>query len=157
MAAIAVILGAWASAGLSGCAPTSQVCVSWADFSDPDAAYRQADTVVVGRVIGRDGMMETSLGPARAYRFAVERAYKGAEDSSTIRIGSRSDNCDGGGGYANGDLLANDQRVLVYAYRDGDGPVTLTPSQGVTDLPSGTPVPFGRSSSSGEAGAGTLP
>ncbi|QIZ98319.1 hypothetical protein [Leifsonia sp. PS1209] len=133
------------AAALSGCAPVVRSCPSWADFSDPDAAYRQADVVVVGHVAGRDGTIGTQFGDVRAYRFEVEDAVKGGESGTVVRIGSRADPCDGGDGYTGGDALAGAaDRVIVYAINDTGGLVTLTPSQGVTALPDGAPLPFDR-------------
>lgn len=143
--AVAGTLGALvlAAATLSGCAPVVRSCPSWADFSDPDAAYRQADVVVVGHVAGRDGTIGTALGDVRAYRFEVEDAVKGSASGTVVRIGSRADPCDGGDGYVSGDALASAaDRVIVYAMNDTGGLVTLTPSQGVTALPDGAPLPF---------------
>ncbi|MFF1633517.1 hypothetical protein [Leifsonia sp. NPDC058248] len=140
-ATIAIVAVA-TSLGLTGCTVSYGACASWADFSDPDVAYAQATTVVAGHVAGRDGTMDTDLGPVRAYRFTVDEAFKGAAAGSTIRLGSRADSCDGGDGYVSGDLLATDSRVLVYALKDRDGPVTLTPAQGVSAFPEGTAAPF---------------
>lgn len=137
-----MVVAAVMSLGLTGCTVSYGACASWADFSDPNVAYAQATTVVAGHVSGRDGTMETDLGPVRAYRFTVDEAYKGASNGSTIRLGSRADTCDGGDGYVSGDQLATDGRVLVYALKDRDGLVTLTPVQGVSAFPEGTAVPF---------------
>lgn len=129
------------AAAVTGCSSGVRACPSWADFSDPAVAYRQADFVAVGRVTGRDGAIATEFGAVRAYRFAAEDVLKGSASGGGVRIGSRADPCDGGDGYAAGDALATPERVIVYAMRDGDGLVTLTPAQGVTAFPEGTPLP----------------
>lgn len=129
------------AAALTGCSSGVRACPSWADFSDPAVAYRQADFVAVGRVTGRDGAIATEFGAVRAYRFAAEDVLKGSASGGGVRIGSRADPCDGGDGYAAGDALATPERVIVYAMRDGDGLVTLAPAQGVTAFPEGTPLP----------------
>lgn len=132
------------AASLTGCSSAVRACPSWADFSDPDVAYRQADLVAVGHVGGRDGTIATEFGEVRAYTFDVDALVKGDASATSVRIGSRADPCDGGDGYANGDALATTKRVIVYAMRDDGGLVTLTPAQGVTAFPEGTPLPFDR-------------
>jgi hypothetical protein len=129
------------AAALTGCSSGVRACPSWADFSDPAVAYRQADFVAVGRVTGRDGTIATEFGAVRAYWFAADDVLKGSASGGSVRLGSRADPCDGGDGYAAGDALATPDRVIVYAMNDGDGLVTLTPSQGVTAFPEGAPLP----------------
>jgi hypothetical protein len=138
-----LVVAALASLGLAGCnVVTFGGCPGWVDYSDPNEAFAAADAVLVGQVLERDGVMADDLGDSRAYTFNVEEVHKGDVEGPTVRIGSRADTCDAGNGYTSGDLLATDERILVYLTQVQGGLMTLTPGQGVTPLEEGAPLPF---------------
>lgn len=142
LAALAVVAAA-TSSGLAGCGlVTYEACPGWVDYSDPNDAFAAADAVVIGHLLERDGTMADDFGEARAYTFDVEEVHKGEVQGPRVRIGSRADTCDGGDGYVSGDLLATDERILVYLVEVTGGLMTLTPGQGVVPFDEGAVLPF---------------
>jgi hypothetical protein len=130
-----------AVAVLAGCAPTV-ACADWPTDLTEQALYEEATFVAVGFVNERAGSIPSLTGQARAYSFFVDELLKGDADEGLVVIGSRPESCTDGGPYGTGDQLLTDDRVLVYATDEGDGLLLITPYQGVTPLPEGSPLPF---------------
>jgi hypothetical protein len=140
-AALTTTLAAAVVALFAGCAPTA-ACADWPTDLTEQALYEESTFVAVGFVNERAGSIPSLTGQARAYSFFVDELVKGDADEGLVVIGSRPESCTDGGPYGTGDQLLTDDRVLVYAVDEGDGLLLITPYQGVTPLPEGSPLPF---------------
>ncbi|NUP58147.1 MAG: hypothetical protein HOQ06_01555 [Pseudarthrobacter sp.] len=128
----------------SGVVPDSGAvaCVDWVRFESPQDLYDHAGMVLIGKPAGEDG--ETSIYGYRATRHLVEveRVLKGEPGGGTVRISSTPVTCTAGGeSYPDGDSLDTDQRVIIFASKQGTDWFTLTPAQGVLPF-EGKQLPF---------------
>ena len=118
-------------------------CVDWVRFDSPQDQYAQAGLVGIGMPVGLDG--ETSIYGYKATKhlIQVERALKGEPGDGVLRIASTPVTCTAGGeSYPDGDPLDTDERLIIFAARQGSDWFTLTPAQGVLPFPQGTELPF---------------
>ena len=152
MLAMAVVC----AAALGGCAlgapfVTGQACASWAGYETPQDMYNEAELVLVGEVLERDGEVQVPPGgptaTARAYRFEVQDVLKMSPDGDiaagdTVRIAAMADGCSPGVEYADEDQLEVDGRIIFFGREDSGAWMTLSPVQGVLPFPEGTPLPF---------------
>jgi hypothetical protein len=120
----------------------AETCVDWVRFESPQDQYDQAGIVLIGRSVGEDG--ETSLYGYRAttHRIEVERVLKGDPGAGILRVSSTPQTCTGGESYPDGDPLATDQRVIIFATQQGTEWFTLTPAQGILPFQQGKELPF---------------
>lgn len=128
----------------SGGAPDggTVACVDWVRFESPQDQYDHAGLVLIGEPAGKDG--ETSIYGYRAatHLIKVEQILKGEPGDGTIRITSTPMTCTADGeSYPDGDPLDTDQRVIIFANKQGADWFTLTPAQGVLPF-QGTELPF---------------
>jgi hypothetical protein len=118
-------------------------CVDWVRFESAQDQYDYAGLAVIGKPVGEDG--ETSIYGYKAttHLIEVERALKGEPGDGTIRVSSTPMTCTAGGeSYPDGDPLDTDQRLIIFATRQGTDWFTLTPAQAVLPFPQGKELPF---------------
>lgn len=117
-------------------------CVDWVRFESPQDQYDHAGLVLIGEPAGKDG--ETSIYGYKAttHLIKVEQVLKGEPGDGTIRISSTPMTCTADGeSYPDGDPLDTDQRVIIFASKQGTDWFTLTPAQGVLPF-QGKELPF---------------
>lgn len=136
---LVVVLGSGCGTGPGSGAET---CVDWVRLESPQDQYDQAGMVLIGRSVGEDS--ETSLYGYRAttHRIEVERVLKGNPGAGRLRVSSTPQTCTGGESYPDGDPLATDQRIIIFATLQGTEWFTLTPAQGVLPFQQGKELPF---------------
>jgi hypothetical protein len=120
----------------------AETCVDWVRFESAQKQYDQAGMVLIGKPVREDG--ETSIYGYKAttHLIEVERVLKGAPGDGTLRVSSAPETCNGGESYPDGDPLATDQRVIIFATQQGNDWFTLTPAQGVLPFQQGKELPF---------------
>lgn len=138
----AIVLG-------SGCGPTpgsvGDTCVHWVHFENPQDQFDNADLVVIGTPLKQDGETMIYGYRARSHQVELETVVKGDPGQAPLRIASMPQTC--GKSYPDGDPLDTDQRVLIFATRQGSEWFTMTPAQGVLSFKHGTELPFSSSPS----------
>nr|WP_157371011.1 META domain-containing protein [Arthrobacter sp. Leaf141] len=125
---------------ISGGGPVS--CVDWVRFETPQDLYDNAGAVLVGRSVGRAG--ETSIYGSKAatHLVEVEQILKGDTGDGNLHISSMPPTCTGSDSYPDGDPLDSNQRVIIFAAKQGGEWFTLTPAQGVSPFPPNAQLPF---------------
>lgn len=120
----------------------AETCVDWVRFETPQDQYDKAGVVLIGKSVSRAG--ETSIYGYKAttHLVEVEQVLKGAPGDGNLRISSMPPTCTGGETYPDGDPLDPNQRVIIFATRQGGDWFTMTPAQGVLPFPQGTKLPF---------------
>jgi len=134
------------------------MCVDYVGFEgDPYGLAEASDLVIVGEVLGPDGVAPYNVVNASAYTVRVDGVLKGEVSASEIRVISIPDGCMTEGEpavYTGGDQLDFQGRAQFFLSKTGGGMwTTLTPSEGVErlgvdgelywdpDVPSPTPTP----------------
>ncbi|MBT2537485.1 hypothetical protein [Arthrobacter sp. ISL-69] len=117
-------------------------CVDWVRFETPQDEYDNAGVVLIGKSVSRAG--ETSIYGSKAttHLVEVEQVLKGDPGEGNLRITSMPPTCTVGGTYPDGDPLDTDQRVIIFATKQGGDWFTITPAQGVLPFPEGSELPF---------------
>ncbi|MDQ0076322.1 hypothetical protein [Arthrobacter oryzae] len=120
----------------------AETCVDWVRFETPQDQYDKAGVVLIGKSVSRTG--ETSIYGYKAttHLVEVEQVLKGDPGDGNLRISSMPPTCTGGETYPDGDPLDPNQRVIIFATRQGGDWFTMTPAQGVLPFPQGTKLPF---------------
>ncbi len=116
-------------------------CVEWVQFETPQDQYDKAGVVLIGKSVSRAG--ETSIygHKATTHLVEVEQVLKGDPGDGNLRI-SMPPTCTGGESYPDGDPLDPNQRVIIFATKQGGDWFTMTPAQGVLLFQQGTELPF---------------
>ena len=142
MARAAVLVGLIGSG--CGILPGSgaETCVDWVRFETPQEQYDNASLVLIGKSVGSDGATSIYGYKATAHRIEIERVLKGDPGDGPLRISSTPQTCTGGESYPEGDPLQTEQRLIIFANRQGSGWFTMTPAQGVLPLQPGKELPF---------------
>lgn len=117
-------------------------CVDWVRFETPQDQYDKAGAVLIGKSESRVG--ETSIYGYKAttHLVEVEQVLKGDPGDGNLRISSMPPTCTGGETYPDGDPLDPNQRVIIFATKQGGDWFTMTPAQGVLPFQQGTELPF---------------
>jgi hypothetical protein len=117
-------------------------CVDWVQFETPQNQYDNADLVLIGKSVSRVG--ETSIygHKATTHLVVVEQVLKGNPGQGNLHIVSTPPTCTVGGSYPEGDPLDTAERVVIFASKQGDEWLTMTPAQGVLPFPQGSESPF---------------
>lgn len=120
----------------------SETCVDWVRFETPQDQYDNASVVLIGKSVSRAG--ETSIYGYKAttHLVEVEQVLKGDPGDGNLRISSMPPTCTAGETYPDGDPLDPNQRVIIFATKQGGDWFTMTPAQGVLPFPQGTELPF---------------
>ncbi|MET3172518.1 UNVERIFIED_ORG: hypothetical protein ABIB52_000342 [Arthrobacter sp. UYCu721] len=120
----------------------TQTCVDWVRFETPQEQYDKAGVVLIGKSVSHAG--ETSIYGSKAttHLVEVEQVLKGEPGDGNLRISSMPPTCTGGESYPDGDPLDTDQRVIIFATKQGGDWFTMTPAQGVLPFQQGTELPF---------------
>lgn len=150
-----VVLGALFLLVISGCSVGSweddevHECVSWADLSDPQAAFDEADAVIIGRSSPRTEATSMYGLEAAVHKVDVLQVFKG--DLAEVElIASTPETCTTGAPYPSGDPLDTEEDLLLFLTEpSGDTPwSTLTPFDGVQTAPDDGLLPFDASATS---------
>lgn len=113
--------------------------------------YNEAELVLVGEVLERDGEVQVPPGgptaPARAYSFDVQDVLKSSPYGDigvgdTVRIAAMADGCSPGVEFADEDQLEVDGRIIFFGREQHGAWMTLNPFQGVLPFAEGTDLPF---------------
>jgi hypothetical protein len=133
MRAIAISLGiALFLPCLAGCwYPSGTTCVDWVRFETPQERFDQAELVIVGSGMERDGTESIYDAEAQSYRVHVAEVLKGDLPGGTVRVSSMPVTCTEGSQYPDGDPLDTASDVLIFANRHEGEWFTLTPFDGV--------------------------
>jgi hypothetical protein len=129
-----------ASSPVPGGGPVA--CVDWIRFETPQDQYDHAGVVLIGKSLSRAG--ETSIygHKGTTHLVEVEQVLKGDPGAGNLRITSMPATCTPGATYPDGDPLDTDQRVIIFATKQGGDWFTITPAQGVLPFPQGSELPF---------------
>jgi hypothetical protein len=123
----------------------------WVRYETPQDMYNEAELVLVGEVLEREGEVEVPPGgptaTARAYSFDVEDVLKSTPDvdiaaGDTVRIAAMADGCSPDVEFADEDQLEVDGRIIFFGREQHGAWTTLTPFQGVLAFPDGSQLPF---------------
>jgi hypothetical protein len=133
------ILGSTSSLAPSG---DPVACIDWVRFETPQDQYDKAGVVLIGKSVSHAG--ETSIYGSKAttHFVEVELVLKGDPGDGNLRISSMPPTCTGGESYPDGDPLDTNQRVIIFATKQGADWFTMTPAQGVVPFQQGTELPF---------------
>ena len=114
--------------------------MDWVRFETPQDQFDNANLVLIGTPLKQTG--ETSIYGynARSHQVEIEKVLKGDPVQGPLRIASMPQTC--GRSYPDGDPLDTNQRVLIFAAKQGTEWFTMTPAQGVMPFPKGTKLPF---------------
>ena len=153
--------GSWRAAVISGCTllltacgPVGgggQACASWVRYETPQDMYNEAELVLVGEVVGRDGEVQVPPGgptaTARAYSFDVQDVLKSSPygdiaAGDSVRIAAMADGCTPGVEFADKDQLEVDGRIIFFGREQHGAWMTLNPVAGVLLFPEGSQLPF---------------
>ena len=117
-------------------------CVDWVRFETPQDQYDNAGMVLIGKSVSRAG--ETSIYGYKAttHLVEVEQVLKGDPGDGNLRISSMPPTCTVGETYPEGDPLDPNQRVIIFAAKQGGDWFTITPTQGVLPFQQGAQLPF---------------
>ncbi len=98
--------------------------------------------VLIGKSVSRVG--ETSIygHKATTHLVEVEQVLKGDPGSGNLHISSMPPTCTGDESYPGGDPLDPNQRVIIFAAKQGGEWFTTTPAQGVLPFPRNSELPF---------------
>lgn len=134
---------------MSGCASErdrgveAETCVSWADLSDPQVAFDEADAVIIGRSSASTEVTNMFGLDAAVHNVDVLQVLKG-DLADTEAVASTPETCTDGAPYPNGDPLdAEEDLILFLTKQDGDTPwSTMTPFDGAQPAPKDGSLPF---------------
>jgi hypothetical protein len=116
-------------------------CVDWVRFDTRDL-YDNAGLVLIGTSVSRAGETTIYGHKAMTHLVEVEQVIKGGPRDGNLRISSMPPTCTGGESYPDGDPLDPNQRVIIFAKKQGGDWFTVTPAQGVLPFPQGAELPF---------------
>lgn len=119
------------------------MCVSWSDLSDPQAAFDEADAVIIGRSSPSSALTSMFGVDAAVHEVEVLQVFKG-EVAELELIASTPQTCTTGAPYPSGDPLDDPEDLLMFLTEPSDGTPwsTLTPFDGVRSIPSDGSLPF---------------
>jgi hypothetical protein len=117
-------------------------CVDWARFDTPQDQYDNAGMVLIGKSVSRAGETTIYGNKATTHAVEIEQVLKGEPGTGNLRIASMPPTCTQGEPYPDGDPLDPNQRVIIFATKQGAQWFTLTPSQGVLPFQQGAELPF---------------
>lgn len=142
-------LGALILLAMSGCSVEPEgeeetyMCVSWSDLSDPQAAFDEADAVIIGRSSPASGVTRMFGVDAGVHEVEVLQVFKG-EVAAVALIASTPETCTTGAPYPSGDPLDAQGDLLLFLTEPSDDTPwsTLTPFDGVRSAPGDGSLPF---------------
>jgi hypothetical protein len=117
-------------------------CVDWVWFGTPQDLYDNAGLVLIGKSVSRAGETTIYGHKAMTHLVEVEHVLKGEPREGNLRISSMPPTCNGGESYPDGDPLDPNQRVIIFAQKQGSEWFTMTPAQGVLPFQQGAELPF---------------
>ncbi len=145
LAAAAVVALLPAASGCAVLPGTKTIaCPSWVHFETPADAVADSDAVVIGSVAGPDGTARYMEVGMAAWTVEVDAVLAGdaVSDGDTVRVVSTADPCSGTAVYDDGDPLdAEGAQLLVFVNDIGGTLFTLTPYQGVLEVPPDGTIP----------------
>ena len=141
-------LGALVLLAMSGCSvgPDGEeevhMCVSWSDLSDPQAAFDEADAVIIGRSSPAAEVTRMYGLDAAVHEVEVLQVFKG-DVAEVELIASTPETCTGST-YPSGDPLDAEGDLLLFLTEPSDDTPwsTLTPFDGVRSAPGDGSLPF---------------
>lgn len=114
--------------------------VDWVRFDTMQQRFDHARAVLIGEASRRDGEARTYGYQANVHVVEVEQVLKGEPGTGPLRIASMPVTC--GASYPDGDPLDAGGRRLFFLIEQNDVWFTMTPDQGASPFPAGTPLPF---------------
>lgn len=144
IASVALVLTA-----MSGCVSErdrgveAETCVSWADLSDAQVAFDEADAVIIGRSSASTDVTSMFGLEAAVHDVEVLQVLKG-DVVGTVAVASIPETCTTGAPYPNGDPLDAEEDLLLFLTKqDGETPwSTVTPFDGAQPAPKDGSLPF---------------
>lgn len=144
-----VALGVLGLLAASGCASDpgrgvkAEACVSWADLSDPQAAFDEADAVIIGRSSASTTVTNMYGLDAAVHDVEVLQVLKG-DLADTEAIAATPETCTTGAPYPSGDPLNADEDLLLFLTQPAGGTPwsTVTPLDGAQPAPKDGSLPF---------------
>lgn len=140
---VLVLTAASACASYPGRGVEAEACVSWADLSDPRAAFEEADAVIIGRARASTNVTSMYGLDAAVHDVEVLQVFKG-DLGASVAVAATPETCTTGTPYPSGDPLdADDDLLLFLTQPAGRTPwSTVTPLDGVQPAPKDGPLPF---------------
>lgn len=83
--------------------------------------------VLIGKSVSRAGETTIYGSKATTHLVEIEQVLKGEPGDGNLRISSMPPTCTGGESYPDGDPLDPNQRVIIFATRQGGEWFTMTP------------------------------